>query len=306
MAATTINPAAITDEELRQQINDAAKPWEPPTLELADSLPEPPDWLVSGLIERGTVTVFAGDTGAVKSMLNLDLAAALVRGRPWLGRQVDRARVVYVDNEQPANVVSRRAWALGLRPEDGEDLRYYNRQAVRLDNPKSTALLKRLLGPEGYEVLIVDTLLASQRGEVNSNTDVARLLDAVRELAENTGSTVIILHHQRKPGEDGGADTSLATMGARYIVGGADNLITVSKRDDLAEVEDPEDRAPIMERAGHPGPRSAGRPRAGLDRARAQAGRLREARLLQAWRGRTAGRRGVLMISQPPIGMADG
>lgn len=69
----------------------AVAPIEPEDFDFDADAPEP-DWIVTGLLERHTVNVLSGDTGAAKSIHAKDAAVRLVTGRPWLGREVPRRR----------------------------------------------------------------------------------------------------------------------------------------------------------------------------------------------------------------------
>jgi RecA-family ATPase len=44
-----------------------------------------PDHVVHRLIERGTVAVLSGDTGAAKSIVSMSLLPAALNGEEWLG-----------------------------------------------------------------------------------------------------------------------------------------------------------------------------------------------------------------------------
>ena len=47
-----------------------------------------PDWLIQGVIEKGTLAAVIGESGSGKSFLALDLAACVQTGKPWHGRDV--------------------------------------------------------------------------------------------------------------------------------------------------------------------------------------------------------------------------
>lgn len=103
------------------------------------SPPTEPNWLVDGLIARGTITMLSGDTSAVKSFVALALAlamAVLEGGRTWLGREfAGPGRVLIIENEMPAYDVERRLRGLGIRNEHWDRLAYLVKsQAVALDD----------------------------------------------------------------------------------------------------------------------------------------------------------------------------
>lgn len=103
-------------------------------LELLDGPPPPPRWIADGLIERGTVTLVSGDTGAGKSLLVAALAGAVVRDDEWIGRSVEQGNVAYCDEEMVDALALARLWALGLRAEHGDRLFYSCRAGLQLDD----------------------------------------------------------------------------------------------------------------------------------------------------------------------------
>lgn len=75
----------------------------------------PPEWLVEGVIERGTVTVLSGDTSAGKSSVADALSVSVLKGAPWLGCPVNRGHVLYIDEENHRRVVRDRLKAFGVK-----------------------------------------------------------------------------------------------------------------------------------------------------------------------------------------------
>jgi hypothetical protein len=55
--------------------------------------------LVAGWMKAVGLYVVAGEEGAGKTMLNLNLAVCVCLGKPWLGRTVMQGKVLYLDNE---------------------------------------------------------------------------------------------------------------------------------------------------------------------------------------------------------------
>jgi putative DNA primase/helicase len=129
-AAADLIDAAIQrraglDEAARQQtptppawVNDNPPPEdaEPQAHEsrlsvaFADELPdefEPPDEIVEGVLTAGSGSVLYGDSNSGKTFFVIDMAAALARGVPWMGKQTEPGMVVYLAAESPASVRSR-------------------------------------------------------------------------------------------------------------------------------------------------------------------------------------------------------
>jgi hypothetical protein len=212
--------------------------WQAPTdFDFNDDPPEP-DWLVDRTIERGTVTVLSGDTGAAKSIVTQALVVAALKGEDWLGRRTHIERIVVIDEENAPRLVHARLRALGLTNDviHGR-LRYFSRKGLTVGDGGSTdAGLRKLLTDFSADALIVDTLMsASALEDVNSNGEATRLMKFLRGLAEDFNIAVLPLHHERKRSKDNPSSSSQAMMGARQWAGQADAHMTLTVESDYTE-----------------------------------------------------------------------
>jgi hypothetical protein len=76
----------------------------------ADELPgtfTPPDEIVEGVLTAGDGSVLYGDSNSGKTFFVIDLACAVARGVPWMGKQTEPGLVIYLAAESPASVRSR-------------------------------------------------------------------------------------------------------------------------------------------------------------------------------------------------------
>ncbi|MCL4822112.1 MAG: AAA family ATPase [Vicinamibacteria bacterium] len=177
---------------------------------MADPRPAP---IVEGVAWAGCTTVLVAESGTGKTFLLLDLASALVAGRPWHGRETQRGTVAYVTWEGDSLGVRLRALDEAGRGVEGVEL-------LRLSQPLSARPGRD--GAEGYAqgeailaaalaelaqrleaaarppilLLVLDTLRASMSGSEDSSEDTAAYLRAVRRiLAPYPGAGAIVAHH---------------------------------------------------------------------------------------------------------------
>ena len=97
--------------------------------EVWTNTPDGPDWLVPDILERGRSHALVSPAKAGKSLLTLDIVAALVTGRPLLGRPNPNRQpvvVLYIDVENSRADLRERLGALGYGPDDLSGLRYYS------------------------------------------------------------------------------------------------------------------------------------------------------------------------------------
>ena len=169
-------------------------------LDLTDAhIPKPVDWLVEGLIGQGDVTLLFGEPSVGKSWLSMSLALGIVKGQSsWLGLPLTKqGRVLYVDEENPEDVVRLRLSKLGIGNVDSPSIRYLHEQGIRLDvNPDS--ILEEALAFEPT-LIVIDSLTRVHTQDENNAQSVARLFnDAIKPLSRETGATVMVLHHATK------------------------------------------------------------------------------------------------------------
>lgn len=110
-----VNDLAQRDggDVLAALLESATAPALPPlplSVAFADELPDeftPPDELVEGVLTAGDGSVLYGDSNSGKTFLMIDMACAVARGVPWMGKRTEPGLVVYLAAESPASVRSR-------------------------------------------------------------------------------------------------------------------------------------------------------------------------------------------------------
>jgi RecA-family ATPase len=194
----------------------------------------PPDWLVSGLVERGTITMLSADSGVGKSFISASMAVAIIQGKPWLGRKTYGQRVMIVDEENFARIVHSRLRSLGMTNADRAQMRYFLRVGVQLGTSDWFERLREEMDVFHPDMLIIDTAAAATSIEMNDNNAVARLYGtALRPLADE--AAVLLLHHERKPQAGGKRDAGHAMMGARQWAGQADAHLALERLGEVVE-----------------------------------------------------------------------
>lgn len=159
---------------MNAQLDGARDPLGSPidwTTLFADDAPAE-DWIFEPLIARGRgVSIYSGPKVG-KSLLMLELAAAVATGGTFLGAAVKRRRVVYVDMENdPRGDVRTRLSALGYTsPGDLSWLVYYSFPTLSsLDTPAGGQQLHDAAVFHGADLVIIDTVSRTVRGEEDSN-----------------------------------------------------------------------------------------------------------------------------------------
>lgn len=190
----------------------------------------PPDWVVPGILHKGTLVVLAGQPGVGKSVLSLSLAVAKASGYPFLGRDLTRGRVLYFDeeNSQPDfEEYLRWAWR-GLGRPDPTLLENLQMERFSLAEKSSSfeghfRYMRECATQFQPELIILDTATpACQIKDENDNamaTSAIQHLRAVQQAA--SGSCMLILKHAKVDTEHG----THTVRGAKAWVGATDATI---------------------------------------------------------------------------------
>lgn len=172
-----------------------------------------PAEIAEGIAWAGCITIVAAESGAGKTFVQLDLAAAISAGLPWHGRQTLQGTIVYLSCESDA---------LGRRLRANRDVQGHRLEhvyVIRLSDPLSpivtrdgeqrsrgeidvTEALQTLtvdLGEAGappIRLVIVDTIRASMTGSEDSSEHSSAYLRVIRRLlAIVPDAGAILAHH---------------------------------------------------------------------------------------------------------------
>jgi RecA-family ATPase len=185
------------------------------------------EWLVDDLIPSGTVTLLGGDGGTGKSLLSLQLAAAVALGSPWIGRSVAGGKAVYISAEDDEDELHRRiadvARAQGIELCELSNLTLRSLAGLDAllamqDGPSSvlrpSALFNALdlfLGDLGPSLVVLDTLADLFPGNENDRAQARQFIGMLRGLSIRHKCAVVLLAHPSLSGLNSGAGTSGST-----------------------------------------------------------------------------------------------
>ena len=221
---------------LYKLVESEAGDWSPSSATLRsvsaasfDGVPVPPRlWHVQDLIPVETVTSLSGDGDAGKSLLAMQLAAATVAQRMWLGREVRSGRAIYFSAEDDINEIHRRlvdiARGMDIKLADLQDLRI-----VPLSEEADTVLAapddkSDLLKPtplwHRVEALVAEwrpvLVVFDPRADLFGGNEISRLqsrqfIAMLRGLALRHHTAVLLLDHPSVSGITSGSGLSGST-----------------------------------------------------------------------------------------------
>jgi putative DNA primase/helicase len=154
--------------------------------------------LVKKLLPLTGVAGLYGPSGSYKSFLLFDLSLCIALGRPWGGRRVRQADVVYIAAEGAGGFKKRKAGWLKSNEVTSKVPFYLQMVAPNLGGAKHDlqslieSIEKAKLRPG---VICIDTLAQSLGGGDENNTGMAQFVSNATALAIHFQCLIIIVHH---------------------------------------------------------------------------------------------------------------
>ena len=193
------------------------------------SLP-PVRWRVRGVLPEEGIAALYGPSGSGKSFLALDMLAAVAAGRPWFGRRVKPALVLYVALEGEAGI-SQRIQAHQMRHGPLAAGFRFLLQPLDIRNAADRTDLARAARAAGCVggVLCLDTLNRAAPGaDENDSASMGEIIAATKALQAELGGLVLLVHHT-------GKDASKGLRGHSSLHAALDAAVEVSRTDDRRE-----------------------------------------------------------------------
>lgn len=163
--------------------------------------PSPMPYIISKWIPQGGMGTLFGPPGIGKSFLAVDIALSIATGRDWCGNPIKQpGRVIYLAGEGNYGLRSRVAsWCQMNNLYQGVENLFISNKSINLDNPenhkKALDAVSDISKDRDFSLIIVDTLNRHIGGDENKATDMGLFLDSCSIIANNTGATVLLVHH---------------------------------------------------------------------------------------------------------------
>jgi len=191
--------------------------------DLIEAEPPAPSFWIADLLPERVVTLLGAHGGTGKTMLGLVAAVCLATGRPFMGKETKRARVVFFSGEDPAQVLRWRlaqicremsvdphqldGWLTVIDATEGDPTLFTEVMAQGARQGVTTRAYAELrkIGEGGAEVFIVDN--ASDAYDADENVR-ARVRGFIRSLAllvrEQAGAVLLLAHVDKSTARNSG------------------------------------------------------------------------------------------------------
>jgi AAA domain len=173
---------------------------------LSDVQPEQVRWLWQGRIPLGKITVIDGDPGLGKSLITLDLAARITRGREMPdGTPGPQGGVVLASGEDGlADTVRPRLEVAGADLTRIVDITVtVQEKGQLLTIPDDLARLEQAIVRVGAVLVVIDPVYSFLNHKVNTDKDsqIRQALSQLAKLAERLGVAIVLVRHLNKADE---------------------------------------------------------------------------------------------------------
>lgn len=180
-------------------------------------------WLVEDLWQNESVGIVGAPSKSFKSTFTLNLACAVATGKDFDGRKVKQGGVLIVQGENSLSIEQHKIYAI-----TGEtDLPIYF-----VDSAWDMTKVRKLLPTIkelGIKLLIIDPMyLLFGNGDINKHNDITERLRSLSDLRDETGCSVMLVHHSRKL-ERGAKIQTNDMYGSSFIEGWYESMILLQR-----------------------------------------------------------------------------
>lgn len=157
------------------------------------------EWLCEPFIPAGRLVALYSPPKVGKSLLALEIAAAISRGAECLGTPTTQATVLYLDYENAVQDVVSRLKAMGRSPGELDALKYWSfPMAPALDTAAGGALVLQHAQDTGAGLVVIDTVSRCISGDENDASTWLNLYRHTLLPLKGAGVAVLRLDHTGK------------------------------------------------------------------------------------------------------------
>jgi AAA domain len=196
--------------------------------------PEPPQWLVKGMLPRSGVALLSGQYAAGKTFVGADLCLSVVFDREFLGRRVRSGGVLWIAAEGGGEIDSRVEAARAGKFRDGHagEIPFFVAEPpAGLSQHNIITWLEHAVAEASWvaaekfgadlRLVVIDTLAACFNiTDENDNAEAARLMKELARVGNASDVLVMPIAHHGKTAETG-------VRGASAYGAGADAILSV-------------------------------------------------------------------------------
>jgi KaiC/GvpD/RAD55 family RecA-like ATPase len=197
------------------------------------------DWLIEGLLAEGSIGIVTGQPGVGKTQFGIQLAITLASEIEqfliWKNVSGSPKKVLFLSLEMGHAFLKSFMDKIAERYSDHLSLQRNLQIAplgtgIRLDRPEGQAFLNNLLSEYKPDVLLIDSLQKMTTSVLTDEIATKALMDYMVTVREQYNCTALVVHHNRKKGNDGQSAGGLSDMyGHQFLAADADLVVNLRK-----------------------------------------------------------------------------
>ena len=203
-----------------------------------------PDWLIASALERETLGMVFGPSGAGKTFVVLDMALSIATGTAWADRETKQGTVFYLAGEGHGGFARRvQAWASARGVDVSTAPCYKSSRPIILSDEADVGILRdaidQMRDAVGLPALIIVDTLARALGSADekNGADINPLIAALDAMKADYGCSVLLVHHTGHSNKDrarGASEIHAALDHEFRVEADGDNhvLVTATKQKD--------------------------------------------------------------------------
>jgi len=187
------------------------------------------EWLVDEIIPINSFYVFAGRSGAYKTLSSLHMAFCISEGLPVYGKyKTKQMPVLYLNEENTWEIFKPMVENArnGLRTQGSKELSFSTFQNLSLDmvDVSGRAKLEKMIIKSGAKVIFFDSFKRYIRFDENDANKVNEFFNFIlKPLRIKYGLTIIVLHHTKKENPN-----SKYTVDKKDLIRGSSDLVNIA------------------------------------------------------------------------------
>lgn len=226
------------------EVKESPHPYIISVTDLLGEPDEPERWLVENFWRDQTMGLIVGPPKTMKSFLAIEMAVSIASGTPMLGQFYvpEPQTVVYIQEESARRYVRKRFAGVmagkGIHPESVRDTLFtITNQRFRLDDPEHIQrLISEAIDAYNPVLVILDPLREMHWQDENKAETMMPMLRVMKDLRDNYGTSIAIVHHNNKNPEYTNPADSIRGSGAIWAAMDAGIFIGHTSDDDQMKV----------------------------------------------------------------------
>lgn len=194
----------------------------------------PPMLVEPGLVARGAISAMIARGGKGKTAVSLNRLVRWSMGKPLIDelpdlmKPVGPLKVLIIENEGAPGHFQTVLRTILMENDFTADEIALARENVtiwgdggwsglKLDDPENIALVDRAVGETDCDIVFIEPFRGLWRGDENSSTEMANVLDAISDIANRHDCAALLTHHENKSGGSENTDPMSAARGSSVM-----------------------------------------------------------------------------------------